>query len=196
MVFNFSLQEITSCFMVLFAIIDIIGSIPVIVNIKKKTNYIQAEKTSIVACALLIAFLFLGEKILTIIGIDLPSFAVAGAFVLFIIAVEMILGIEINKMEEPQAASIVPLVFPLIAGAGALTTVLSLKAQYHIENIIVAIILNMIIVYWVLKNCGKVEQWLGNGGISILKKVFGVILLAISIKLFTANIASLIEKLH
>lgn len=182
--------------MVLFAIIDIIGSIPVIVNIKKKTNYIQAEKTSIVACALLIAFLFLGEKILTIIGIDLPSFAVAGAFVLFIIAVEMILGIEINKMEEPQAASIVPLVFPLIAGAGALTTVLSLKAQYHIENIIVAIILNMIIVYWVLKNCGKVEQWLGNGGISILKKVFGVILLAISIKLFTANIASLIEKLH
>jgi multiple antibiotic resistance protein len=182
--------------MVLFAIIDIIGSIPIVVNIKEKAGYIQAEKTAVVACTLLIAFLFLGEKILTIIGIDLPSFAVAGAFVLFIIAVEMILGIEINKTEAPGTTSIIPLAFPLIAGAGALTTVLSLKAQYHVENIIVAIILNMILVYLVLRYCGKLEQWLGNGGISILKKVFGVILLAISIKLFTANIASLVEKLH
>lgn len=190
----FSIQEIISCFMVLFAIIDIIGSIPIVVAIKEKVGYIQARKTSLVAGTILISFLFVGEKLLKIIGIDVPSFAVAGAFVLFVIALEMILGIEINKMEEPKSASIVPLAFPLIAGAGSLTTVLALKAEYHTENIIIAIILNIIVVYLVLKNCGKLEQILGPGFISVMKKVFGVILLAISIKLFTTNIASLIEK--
>ncbi|PQL93385.1 MarC family protein [Apibacter adventoris] len=192
--YHFSIQEIISCFMVLFAIIDIIGSIPIIVTIKNKVGYIQARKTSLVACVILISFLFIGEKLLKIIGIDVPSFAVAGAFVLFVIALEMILGIEINKMDEPKSASIVPLAFPLIAGAGSLTTVLALKAEYHTENIILAIILNMIVVYLVLKNCGRLEQILGQGFISVMKKVFGVILLAISIKLFTTNITSLIEK--
>lgn len=192
--YHFSIQEIISCFMVLFAIIDIIGSIPIVVTIKGKVGYIQARKTSLVACIILISFLFVGEKLLKIIGIDVPSFAVAGAFVLFVIALEMILGIEINKMEEPKSASIVPLAFPLIAGAGSLTTVLALKAEYHTENIIIAIVLNMVVVYLVLKNCGKLEQILGPGFISVMKKVFGVILLAISIKLFTTNIASLIEK--
>lgn len=194
MQYHFSIQEIISCFMVLFAIIDIIGSIPIIVTIKNKVGYIQARKTSLVACVILISFLFIGEKLLKIIGIDVPSFAVAGAFVLFVIALEMILGIEINKMDEPKSASIVPLAFPLIAGAGSLTTVLALKAEYHTENIILAIILNMIVVYLVLKNCGRLEQILGQGFISVMKKVFGVILLAISIKLFTTNITSLIEK--
>jgi multiple antibiotic resistance protein len=180
--------------MVLFAIIDIFGSIPVIVNIKNKVGFLQARKTTTVACLIMIAFLFVGEKLLKIIGIDVYSFAVAGAFVLFVIALEMILGIEINKMDEPHSVSIVPLAFPLIAGAGSLTAVLALKAEYHTENIIMAIMLNMLVVYFVLKYCGKLEQILGSGFISVMKKVFGVILLAISIKLFTANITSLIEK--
>lgn len=193
---HFSLNEILSCFMVLFAIIDIPGTIPVVVSIKNKVGYIDSKKATLVAAALLIAFLFLGEKLLNIIGIDVPSFAVAGAIVLFVIALEMILGIEINKTEAPQTASIVPLAFPMIAGAGSLTTILSLKAGYHTENIIIAIILNMIIVYFVLRFSGKLEQWMGAGILSILKKVFGIILLAIAIKLFSANIASLIEKLN
>ncbi|WP_128331807.1 MarC family protein [Apibacter sp. HY039] len=196
MLSNISIKEIVSCFMVLFAIIDIIGSIPIIVTIKGKVGYLQARKTSLVACGILIGFLFIGEKLLKIIGIDVYSFAVAGAFVLFVIALEMILGIEINKMDEPQSASIVPLAFPLIAGAGSLTAVLALKAEYHTENIILAIILNMLVVYLVLKYSGKLEQILGPGIISVMKKIFGVILLAISIKLFTANIASLIGTIN
>jgi len=191
---HFSIQEIASCFMVLFAIIDIFGSVPIIVSIKSKVGYLQAKKTTLVACTIMISFLFVGDKLLKLIGIDVYSFAVAGAMVLFVIALEMILGIEINKIDEPQSASIVPLAFPLIAGAGALTAVLALKAEYHTENIIVAILLNMIVVYLVLKYAGKLEQILGKGVISVMKKVFGIILLAISIKLFTANITSLLEK--
>ncbi|CVK15391.1 multiple antibiotic resistance protein [Apibacter mensalis] len=191
---HFSIQEIASCFMVLFAIIDIFGSVPIIVSIKNKIGYLQAKKTTLVACAIMISFLFVGDKLLKLIGIDVYSFAVAGALVLFVIALEMILGIEINKIDEPQSASIVPLAFPLIAGAGSLTAVLALKAEYHTENIIIAILLNMAVVYLVLKYSGKLEQILGKGVISVMKKVFGIILLAISIKLFTANITSLLEK--
>lgn len=191
---HFSIQEIASCFMVLFAIIDIFGSVPVIVSIKSKVGYLQAKKTTLVACAIMISFLFVGDKLLKLIGIDVYSFAVAGALVLFVIALEMILGIEINKIDEPHSASIIPLAFPLIAGAGALTAVLALKAEYHTENIIIAILLNMVVVYLVLRYSGKLEQILGQGIISIMKKVFGIILLAISIKLFTANITSLLEK--
>lgn len=191
---HFSIQEIASCFMVLFAIIDIFGSVPVIVSIKSKVGYLQAKKTTLVACAIMISFLFVGDKLLKLIGIDVYSFAVAGALVLFVIALEMILGIEINKIDEPHSASIIPLAFPLIAGAGALTAVLALKAEYHTENIIIAILLNMVVVYLVLRYSGKLEQILGKGVISIMKKVFGIILLAISIKLFTANITSLLEK--
>lgn len=191
---HFSIQEIASCFMVLFAIIDIFGSVPVIVSIKSKVGYLQAKKTTLVACAIMISFLFVGDKLLKLIGIDVYSFAVAGALVLFVIALEMILGIEINKIDEPHSASIIPLAFPLIAGAGALTAVLALKAEYHTENIIIAILLNMVVVYLVLRYSGKLEQILGQGVISIMKKVFGIILLAVSIKLFTANITSLLEK--
>ncbi|MGC4130424.1 MAG: MarC family protein [Bergeyella sp.] len=187
----FNLKEMLTASMVLFAVIDIVGSIPIIVSLKQKFGHIEARKASIVAGVLMIAFLFIGNNILKLIGVDVNSFAIAGAFVIFIIAVEMILGIEIQKNAESKTASIVPIAFPLIAGAGTLTTTLSLKAEYHDINIIVAIILNTIVVYAVLKSANWLENKLGDGTLQVLKKVFGIILLAISIKLFTANFAQL-----
>lgn len=188
---NISFKEIGTCFAVLFAVIDILGSIPIFVNIRNKVGYIESEKATIVATIIMISFLFFGTKILGMIGIDVESFAVAGAFVIFIIAVEMILGIEINKSSSPESASIVPIAFPLVAGAGAMTTVLTLRAEFHDINIIIAIILNMLIVYVVLKNAGTLERILGPGLMSVLQKVFGVILLSIAIKLFVSNIGVL-----
>ena len=185
------IKQIGTCFAVLFAVIDILGSIPIIVNIRNRVGYIESEKASIVAGILMISFLFFGTKILTFIGIDVESFAVAGAFVIFIIALELILGIQIHRDSEPESASIVPIAFPLIAGAGSLTTVLSLRAGYADINIIIAIILNMIIVYLVLRNAGRLEKLLGAGVMSVLKKVFGIILLSIAVKLFVANIGAL-----
>lgn len=185
------IKQIGTCFAVLFAVIDILGSIPIIVNIRNRVGFIQSEKASIVAGILMISFLFFGTKILTFIGIDVESFAVAGAFVIFIIALELILGIQIHRDSEPESASIVPIAFPLIAGAGSLTTVLSLRAGYDDINIIIAIILNMIIVYLVLRNAGRLEKLLGPGVMSVLKKVFGIILLSIAVKLFVANIGAL-----
>ena len=186
-----SLNEIGTTFAVLFAVIDILGSIPIIVDIRSKTGHIQSEKATMVAGILMISFLFFGTKILNLVGVDVQSFAVAGAFVIFVIALEMILGIEIQKGVEANSASIVPIAFPLIAGAGSLTTVLSLRSQYADINIVIAIILNMLIVYFVLKFAGILEKWLGPGVLSVLKKVFGVILLSIAIKLFTSNIGAL-----
>lgn len=185
------IKQIGTCFAVLFAVIDILGSIPIIVNIRNRVGFIQSEKASIVAGVLLISFLFFGTKILTFIGIDVESFAVAGAFVIFIIALELILGIQIHRDSEPESASIVPIAFPLIAGAGSLTTVLSLRAGFADINIIIAIILNMIIVYLVLRNAGRLEKLLGPGVMSVLKKVFGIVLLSIAVKLFVANIGAL-----
>lgn len=188
---EFSLREIGATFAVLFAVIDILGSIPIVVSIRSKVGHIQSEKATIVAGLLLISFLFFGTKLLGVVGVDVQSFAVAGAFVIFIIAVEMILGIEIQKGVEPNSASIVPIAFPLIAGAGSLTTVLSLRSQFEDINIVIAIILNMLIVYLVLKFAGNLEKWMGPGVLSVLKKVFGVILLSIAIKLFTSNLGAL-----
>ncbi len=188
---SISIKEISTCFAVLFAVIDILGSIPIFVNIRNKVGHIQSEKATIVATIIMISFLFFGTKILSLVGIDVESFAVAGAFVIFIIAVEMILGIEINKTSNPESASIVPIAFPLVAGAGSLTTVLTLRAEFHDINIIIAIILNMIIVYVVLKNAGALERILGPGLMSVLQKVFGVILLSIAVKLFVSNIGAL-----
>lgn len=188
---SISIKEISTCFAVLFAVIDILGSIPIFVNIRNKVGHIQSEKATIVATIIMISFLFFGTKILSLIGIDVESFAVAGAFVIFIIAVEMILGIEINKTSNPESASIVPIAFPLVAGAGSLTTVLTLRAEFNDINIIIAIILNMIIVYVVLKNAGALERILGPGLMSVLQKVFGVILLSIAVKLFVSNIGAL-----
>jgi len=187
----FDIKEVLTATMVLFAVIDIVGSIPIIVSLKQKFGKIEARKASIVAGLLMIGFLYVGNNILKLIGVDVNSFAIAGAFVIFIIAVEMILGIEIQKTGESKSASIVPIAFPLIAGAGTLTTTLSLKAEYHDINLVLAIILNTIIVYIVLKSANWLEKKLGDGTLGVLKKVFGIILLAISIKLFTANFAQL-----
>lgn len=176
--------------MVLFAVIDIVGNIPIIIDLRKKVGHIQSEKASIIAGLILILFLFVGDSILKLIGIDVNSFAVAGSFIIFFIALEMILGITLYKDEGNNAltASIFPLAFPLIAGPGSLTTLLSLKAEFETQNIIVALIVNVIVIYIVLKTSSKIERVLGANGINIVRKIFGVILLAIAVKLFTTNI--------
>lgn len=184
-------REIATASMVLFAVIDIIGSIPIIVDLRKKVGHIQSEKATIVAGLLMIAFLFVGKEILNLIGIDVNSFAVAGAFILFFLALEMILGITLYKDEAPETAAVVPLAFPLIAGAGTMTSILSLRAEYETVNIVAAIIINSIFVYLVLKSSRRIEKFLGKQGISVIRKVFGVILLAIAVKLFATNIKSL-----
>ena len=188
---NLNFREIATSSMVLFAVIDIIGSIPVIIGLRSKIGHIQSEKASIVAGILMIAFLFIGKQILNLIGIDVYSFAVAGSFVLLFLAIEMILGITLYKDDAAESASIVPIAFPLIAGAGTMTSLLSLRAEYYVENIIVAILVNIIFVYLVLKSSKRIEKVLGKNGISIIRKVFGVILLAIAVKLFTTNINAL-----
>lgn len=186
-----SLKEIGTCFAVLFAVIDILGSLPILVNIRSRVGVIQSEKATVVAGLIMISFLFFGMRILNFIGIDVESFAVAGAFVIFIIALELILGIQIHRDSSPESASIVPIAFPLIAGAGSLTTVLTLRAEFGDINIIIAIVLNMIIVYLVLRNAGRLEKLLGPGIMSVFKKVFGIILLSIAVKLFVSNIGAL-----
>lgn len=188
-------REIVTASMVLFAVIDIIGSIPVIISLRQKVGHVQSEKASIVAMIIMITFLFIGEEILKLIGIDVNSFAVAGSLVIFFLAIEMILGIQLYKDENPETASIVPIAFPLIAGAGTLTTLLSIKAEYQTVNIIIAIVVNMIFVYLVLKSSNAIERFLGKGGIGVIRKIFGVILLAIAVKLFASNINGLFENL-
>lgn len=186
-----NLQEIVTVAMVLFAVIDIVGGVPIIVSLKQKHGKIESEKAAVVACIMLIAFLFIGEDLLSVIGIDVYSFAVAGSFVLFFLALEMILGIQLYRDEETSSASIVPIAFPLIAGAGTMTTLLSLKAQYQTINILIAIILNIILVYIVLKSSSKIERVLGKNGLGVIRKSFGVVLLAIAVKLFAANVKAL-----
>lgn len=190
---NFDFREIATASMILFAVIDIIGSIPIIIDLRKKVGHIQSEKASIVAAILMIVFLFVGKEMLNLIGIDVNSFAVAGSFILFFIALEMILGIQLYKDDAPETAAVVPLAFPLIAGAGTMTSILSLRAEYHTINIIIAIIINIVFVYIVLKSSGKIEKVLGKQGINVIRKIFGVILLAIAVKLFTANIQGLFK---
>ena len=183
----FNFKEIISVTMILFAIIDIVGAIPIIIQLRKKAGHIQSEKASMVALILMILFLFLGEQLLAIIGLDVKSFAIAGSLVIFIIALEMVLGANFFKDEIPDSVSIVPLAFPIIAGAGTMTTLLSLKSEYETQNIIFGIIINMIFVYAVLKNTSRLETLLGKTGLNILRKAFGIILLAIAIKLFRHN---------
>jgi multiple antibiotic resistance protein len=183
-----NIKEILTATAVLFAVIDIVGSIPVIIDLRKKVGHIQSEKATLVAGLLMIAFLFIGESILKFVGIDVNSFAVAGSFILFFLAMEMILGIRIFHDDVPETASIVPLAFPLIAGAGTLTTILSIKAEFHQANIAIAILLNMLIVYAVLKFSARIERYLGKSIIAVIRKVFGIILLAIAVKLFVGNV--------
>ncbi|MCQ0111456.1 multiple antibiotic resistance protein [Zhouia amylolytica] len=188
---NFNVKEIFTSSMILFAVIDIVGSIPIIIDLRNKVGHIQSEKASVVAALIMVAFLFIGEEILNLIGIDVNSFAVAGSFILFFLAIEMILGITLYKDDAPETASIVPLAFPLIAGAGTLTSILSLRAEYHVENIAAGIIINIIFVYIVLKSSKKLSRILGQSGLAVIRKVFGVILLAIAVKLFSANVTGL-----
>jgi multiple antibiotic resistance protein len=185
----FSFKEILSVTLILFSVIDIIGSVPVIVNLRKKAGHIQSGKATLVAAGIMFAFLFLGERILGLFGVDISSFAVAGGLILFLIGMEMVLGRNIFKHEDlqPSSASIVPIAFPLIAGAGTMTTLLSLRAAYELPNILVGVVLNLIFIYIVLKSSGYIEKKLGNGGLDVMRKVFGIILLAIAIKLIKDN---------
>lgn len=178
--------------MVLFAVIDIVGSIPIIIAMREKVGHIQSEKATIVATLIMVVFLFAGEDLLNLFGVDIESFAVAGALVMSFLALEMILGVRIYKDTEPDTASIVPIAFPLIAGAGTMTTLISLRSEFEVINIIIAILINAILVYIVLKNTEKFEKLLGKNGIAILRKVFGIIIMAIAVKLFTTNLSALI----
>lgn len=189
-------KEIITATMVLFAVIDIIGNIPIIIDLRVKFGRLHSGKASIVASVIMITFLFLGKSILNLIGIDVNSFAVAGSFILFFLALEMILGISLYKEEETNAktASIFPLAFPLLAGPGSLTTLLSLRAEFSTINIVIAIIINTIFLYIVLKTSVKIEKIIGKNGINIIRKVFGVVLLAIAVKLFTSNIQGLFHN--
>jgi multiple antibiotic resistance protein len=179
--------EILACFMVLFAIIDIIGSIPIILDIKAKTGNINPEKAAFVSLAIFLAFLIFGEKLLGVFGIDANSFAIAGSFIIFLLGMEMVLGAEFFKHDSPGGGTIVPIAFPLIAGAGSITTILSLRAEYETVNILIALLLNMVIVYFVLRLTSAIEKFLGPTWMHILKKFFGIILLAIAIRLFINN---------
>jgi multiple antibiotic resistance protein len=184
---HFDLHQILTITMILFAVIDVIGSLPVLLDLQTRLGEIESEKATIVSGIIMIGFLFLGQSILKVIGIDVSSFAIAGSFIIFFLALEMILGVKFYKEDSATTASVVPIAFPLIAGTGTLTTLLSLRAEYHAENIIVAILVNLIFVYLVLKNTYRLEKLLGPGGINILRKVFGVILLAIAVKLFRTH---------
>lgn len=194
MFMNFNIKEIFTAFMVLFAVIDIVGNIPIIIDLRKKAGHIQSEKASVIAGVIMIIFLFIGESILKLVGIDVHSFAVAGAFILLFIALEMILGITLYKQEEDSSlnATVFPLAFPLIAGPGSLTTLLSLRSEFRTENIILAVIINVLLIFIVLKTSAKIERLIGQNGINITRKIFGVILLAIAVKLFTSNIKFLL----
>jgi multiple antibiotic resistance protein len=181
-------REIITVTMILFAVIDIIGSLPVIIETRKRVGSIHAFKATLASLVIMVLFLYLGESILKLIGIDVSSFAIAGSLVIFFLALEMILGIRLYRDEIPATASIVPIAFPLIAGTGTMTTLISLRAQYTTETILVGIVLNTMFVYLVLNMIEPLERALGPAGISIIRKVFGIVLLAISIKLFRSNV--------
>jgi len=190
---GFKYNDALSAFLILFAVIDILGSIPIIVSLRKKVGHVQSEKATIVAGTIMIVFLFVGESILNLLGVNVQSFAIAGSLVIFFLALEMILGITLYKEDTPNTASIVPIAFPLIAGAGTMTSLVSIRAEFATINILIAIVANMIVVYAVLKNTERLERILGPGGLSILRKVFGIILLAIAVKLFFTNLIPLLN---
>ena len=194
---NFNFQQILSAFIVLFAVIDIIGAIPIIIDLKDKGKDVNALKATLISFLLLLGFFYAGDILLRLFHVDIESFAVAGAFVIFLLSLEMILDIEIFKNQGPiKEATLVPLVFPLLAGAGSFTTLLSLRAEYASVNIIVALVLNMLWVYSVVRMTRKVEKVLGKGGIYLIRKFFRIILLAISVKLFMSNITLLMEQIE
>ena len=193
---QFSVQEFISAFVVLFAVIDVTGSIPIFLSLKKKGKKINATKAALFSLITFIGFFYVGEAFLRLFSVDISSFAIAGSIIIFVMAMEMILDIEIFKSspDSPKDATFIPVVFPLIAGAGALTTLLSIRSQYANINILLAVFLNVIWVYIVLKLSKKIDRILGAGTIYMLQKFFGIILLAISVKLFTHNLAILLQE--
>lgn len=185
----FNFDQILTVSFTLFAVIDVLGSVPVIISLREKLGHVQSEKATLAAGALMIGFLFIGEKFLGTLGVDLKSFAVAGSVVIFFIGLEMVLGRDFFKTEpDNKTGSIVPIAFPIIAGSGTLTTIMSLKADFETPNILIGVLINLIVVYITLKSTKKIEQILGKGGLMVMRKFFGVILLAISIKIFKSNI--------
>lgn len=194
---GFNASQLFKATMVLFAVIDIVGSIPLIIKIKEQAGDIHPLRASLVSLGIMIGFLILGESILHLFGVEVESFAVAGSLILFAMSLEMILGVRLFRDSvSGKTASVVPLAFPIIAGAGTMTTLVSLRAEYENINIVLAIIINVLIVWIVLRLTKRLEILLGPGGIAILKKVFGIILLAIAVKLFTTNISTLIDQVH
>jgi len=190
---TFDGQQSLSAFLILFAVIDILGNIPIIINLRKQVGCIYPEKTTIAVGIIMVSFLFVGPFILDLFHIDLDSFATAGAIILFLLGLEMVLNITIFKMDNsPEIAAIVPLAFPILAGTGTLTTLLTLKAEYNNLNILCAIAANLMLIYFVLKHSEKIEHRLGPLGVSIVHKVMGLMLLAIAIKLFKTHFLLLV----
>jgi len=193
---DINITQILSAFVVLFALIDVLGSVPIFLNFQKDGQDVNPLQASVYSFFILVAFLFIGEWILKLFNVDVSSFAVAGALVIFIISIEMVFGVEIFRNDAPGGSTtLVPIVFPLIAGPGTFTALLSMRAEYSVLNIILALFLNMIIVFLVLKNLKGVKRLVGVGGVYVMRKFFGIILMAISVKLFTSNITGLIESL-
>lgn len=190
-VFNF--QEFISAFIILFAVIDAVGATPIIISLRESGKTVKAVKATLMSTALLVGFFYVGDGMLKLFHVDIQSFAVAGSLVIFLMAIEMLLDVEIFKFKGPTSeATIVPLVFPLIAGAGSFTTLLSLRAEYADINILLGLLLNMGVVFFVLTMTEKVQRWIGKGGVYLVRKFFGVILIAVAVRLFTDNIAELI----
>ena len=193
---HFDIQEVISAFVDLFAVIDITGLVPIIIDLKEKGNEINAGKAAFYSLFSFIVFLFMGNMMLQLFHVDISSFAIAGSLVIFVMAIEMIFGVEIFKMDGPAgSATIVPIVFPLIAGAGSFTTLLSLRALYSLLDIIIALVLNILIIYIVIKRVNIIEKLLGKGGVYVLRKFFGIILLAISVRMFIDNLTKLLSTL-
>ncbi|WP_108821544.1 MarC family protein [Dysgonomonas sp. Marseille-P4361] len=193
---QFNLTQILSAFVVLFVLIDVSGSIPIFLNFKGEGKDVNPLQAAVYSFIIMTAFLFVGKWVLELFNVDVSSFAVAGALVIFIISVEMIFGVEVFKNDAPGGSrTLVPIVFPLIAGPGTFTVLLSMRAEYAVVNIITALFLNMIIVYLVLKYLNAVEKLLGLGGVYVLRKFFGVIVMAIAVKLFTENFNTLLDSL-
>lgn len=190
------IQQILSAFIVLFAVIDVLGSTPIFLSLKQQGRPVNAWKATLISLALMLAFFFAGDAMLRLFNVDIESFAVAGSLIIFLMSLEMILDVEIFKNQGPiKEATLVPVVFPLLAGAGSFTTLLSLRAEYAQVNIIIGLLLNMVFVYIVLKATDRVEKVISKAAIYLLRKFFGIILLAISVRLFTANLSNLLENL-
>src|SRR5574343_451965 len=191
---NVNVNELLTVSFTLFAVIDIIGSVPVLISLKQKIGHINEWKATLISGALMIVFLYVGEKFLNILGLDKKSFAVGGSIVIFILGLEMVLGLEFFKSEkDAKASTVVPIAFPLIAGSGTLTTIMSLKAGYEETTVLVAILLNLVIVFIVLKSLNFIQKLLGPAGLIAVRKFFGVILLAIAVKIFASNAHGLIK---